>query len=99
MHPRIAAFVEHLHPAYERLISQDHCFHRSLPKGMPEQRVYLFSEAGRPLYVGRSRNLRTRYGCGSPTHDQAGGGSPATAVAPAIMRWSLRVLGLPSTQP
>ena len=31
-----------------------------LPKAMPEPGVYLFSEAGAPLYVGRTNKLRKR---------------------------------------
>ncbi len=33
---------------------------RTLPKDMPKAGVYLFSEAGRPLYVGRAKTLRKR---------------------------------------
>lgn len=32
-----------------------------LPVNMPQQGVYLFSEAGNHLYTGRSNNLRKRY--------------------------------------
>jgi hypothetical protein len=32
----------------------------ALPKNMPTKGIYLFSERGRPLYVGRSNNLRRR---------------------------------------
>ena len=32
-----------------------------MPRSMPRSGVYLFSEAGRHLYVGRSNDLRGRY--------------------------------------
>jgi hypothetical protein len=34
----------------------------SFPKGMPVSGIYLFTEAGKHLYVGRSRKIRTRLG-------------------------------------
>jgi predicted GIY-YIG superfamily endonuclease len=33
---------------------------RALPKEMPSAGIYLFSESGRPLYVGRTNRLRSR---------------------------------------
>lgn len=48
--------------------------HGRFPKPMPMKGVYLFSEGEKHMYVGRSNNLRRRYGhhCnpGSP-HNQA----------------------------
>jgi hypothetical protein len=38
------------------------CQAGTLPKVMPKQGVYLFSEGGQHLYVGRSNNIRGRYG-------------------------------------
>jgi hypothetical protein len=38
------------------------CAYGKLPKTMPKQGVYLFSEKGTFLYVGRSNKIRLRYG-------------------------------------
>ena len=56
-------FVKHLHtlqPTLERLLSVPSFKVTALPKDMPASGVYLFSENGRHLYVGRTRNLRRR---------------------------------------
>ena len=61
MHPSFSIFVETLHDKYERLVSCPTCCDGQLPKKMPQNGVYLFSENGKPLYVGRSNRLRGRY--------------------------------------
>jgi len=38
------------------------CRDGKLPSGMPDKGVYLFTENGNHLYVGRSNDLRGRYG-------------------------------------
>lgn len=48
--------------------------HRGLPRAMPAQGVYLFSEGQKHLYVGRSNRIRQRYGehhRPSSTHNSA----------------------------
>lgn len=62
MHPTFTRLLEGLHPKYERLIAMPPCTAGRLPKPMPKQGVYLFSEGGYHLYVGRSNNIRGRYG-------------------------------------
>jgi hypothetical protein len=62
MHPTFARIIEGLHPKYERLIAMPPCRYGLLPKDMPRQGVYLFSEGGVYLYVGRSNKMRSRYG-------------------------------------
>lgn len=62
MHPRFAATVETLHPSFERLMTMAPVSQGRLPRDMPKSGVYLFSESGRHLYVGRSNGLRARYG-------------------------------------
>jgi len=62
MHPKFAEAVEKLHPSFEKLIGMRPCSAGQLPRDMPLSGVYLFSEEGRHLYVGRSRNMRRRYG-------------------------------------
>lgn len=62
MHPRFAAVADSLHGSYERLIASapmtaGHRWPREKVRG-----VYLFSECGRDLYVGRTNDFRGRYG-------------------------------------
>ena len=74
MHPSFTVFVESLHGKYEKLVSCPMCCDGRLPKTIPKSGVYLFSENGKPLYVGRSNRLRGRYAkhCGkSSPHNAA----------------------------
>jgi predicted GIY-YIG superfamily endonuclease len=62
MHPRFADVAEALNGSFERLMSQEprnatHPWPRAKVRG-----VYLFSEGGRHLYVGRTNDVRARYG-------------------------------------
>lgn len=74
MHARFAAVIESLHDSYERLVAMPPVTFDQLPRIMPAQAVYLFSEQGRPLYTGRSNRVRKRIGehCRSSSqHNQA----------------------------
>ena len=62
MDPKFAALVETLAPKLERLLATPPLAYGVLPRDMPKSGVYLFTEAGRHLYVGRSNVLRARYG-------------------------------------
>ena len=62
MHPKFATIVERLHPKFEQLTAMSPVTNGNLPKNMPQQGVYLFSEGDRHLYVGRSNTMRARYG-------------------------------------
>jgi hypothetical protein len=62
MNPIFADAVESLHPSYERLRAMTPVRNGKLPAEMPGGGVYLFSEGAEHLYVGRSNNLRGRYG-------------------------------------
>src|SRR5580700_4214809 len=62
MHPTFAKLLEGLHPKFEELMRMPPCAYGKLPKTMPKQGVYLFSEDGLHLYVGRSNKIRSRYG-------------------------------------
>ena len=62
MHPTFATLLEGLHPKFEALMSMPPCRYGNLPKAMPTQGVYLFTENGHHLYVGRSNKIRSRYG-------------------------------------
>lgn len=59
MDPRFAELVESLHPNFCALVE---CQPHSAGAPLPMQGVYLFSEGGKPLYVGRSRNIPRRHG-------------------------------------
>jgi hypothetical protein len=62
MHPKFATLVERLAPKLASLLSAAPLMYGTLPRDMPKSGVYLFSENGRHLYVGRSNVLRGRYG-------------------------------------
>jgi len=73
------AFSEHLsalHMSFRRLIEMTPVTISTLTKSAPLCAIYLFSEAGRPLYVGRTRrqSLRQRlrqHSIDSAQHNQA----------------------------
>jgi hypothetical protein len=52
--------VESLHSSFQRLTSMPAVSANELPKLMPRECIYLFSENGNPMYVGRTRKLRQR---------------------------------------
>jgi hypothetical protein len=62
MDPKFATLVESLAPKLESLCSMPPLHTGNLPRDMPASGVYLFTENGRPMYVGRSNVLRKRYG-------------------------------------
>ena len=62
MDPKFATLVETLAPKMERLCSMPPFRAGNLPRDMPTSGVYLFTENGRPMYVGRSNVLKKRYG-------------------------------------
>ncbi|WP_297341007.1 hypothetical protein [Pseudophaeobacter sp.] len=74
MDAKFATTIESLHPSFERLLEMPPCSAGQLPRGMPASGVYLFSDGEQHLYVGRSRNMRRRYGLHtrpSADHNQA----------------------------
>jgi hypothetical protein len=58
---KFAALVETLAPKLAHLLAVPSLTNGALPRGMPDCR-YLFTENGKHLYVGRSNDLRGRYG-------------------------------------
>jgi hypothetical protein len=62
MDMRFAAMAESLHPSFERLMAMAPLSAGNLPRDMPKSGVYVFTEHEKHLYVGRSNNLRSRYG-------------------------------------
>ena len=76
MHSTFSQYVESLHALFERLIEMSPVTIATLPKDAPSQCIYLFSDAGRHLYVGRTRrqSLRQRlrqHSINSAQHNQA----------------------------
>jgi hypothetical protein len=60
--PRFAGMVEGLAPKLSQLVGASPLSYGTLAWDMPLSGVYLFTETGKHLYVGRSNNLRARYG-------------------------------------
>lgn len=62
MNETFARHVEALHPTYERLVATAPFSFAQLAQQpqLPRKGVYLFSEGGRHLYVGRSNDIRKR---------------------------------------
>lgn len=60
MNERFREHIESLDPSFQRLLAMPAFTVESLPRHMPESGIYLFSEQGQHLYVGRSDNLRGR---------------------------------------
>lgn len=66
--------VDKLDLLFQKLNKMTPVHHGNSPSDMPESGVYLFSEGKKHLYVGRSRNIRNRYGQHhrlSSTHNSA----------------------------
>jgi len=62
MDAKFAGLVDQLAPKFAIFLAKQPVRNGQLPRGMPSSGIYLFSENGRHLYVGRSNNLRRRYG-------------------------------------
>lgn len=74
MDPKFAALVETLAPKVTELLASPAYRKGQLPRQVPASGIYLFSENGFHLYVGRSDNIRRRYGLHtrpSAAHNQA----------------------------
>ena len=74
MDPAFRQFVEILHPSFEQLMQMRPLKMSALPAKLPEKCIYLLSEGGNHLYVGRTRKLRKRlrqHSIASAQHNQA----------------------------
>ena len=60
MHGTFKKYVDALHPAFEDLIGMSPVKISALPKQLPNECVYLFSEGDQHLYVGRTNHFRNR---------------------------------------
>ena len=61
MDPLFARFANSLHPTFARLVVAPPVIGGAFPKTVPERGIYLFSEVGQHLYVGRTNRIRKRY--------------------------------------
>jgi hypothetical protein len=74
LHESFVHVVESLQPSFEKLLAQSPIKPVKIPSGLPSAGIYLFTEAGCDLYVGRSNNLRRRmqsHGSAGATYKQA----------------------------
>jgi hypothetical protein len=62
LHGLFKKHLKELEAKRRDLVGMEPFRHDTLPKGMPHRGVYLFSETGRHLYVGRSNTIRKRIG-------------------------------------
>jgi hypothetical protein len=60
MNENFQKYVEALHPKFELLIEMKSVKIATMPKDAPSRAIYLFSENGQNLYVGRTNHLRNR---------------------------------------
>jgi predicted GIY-YIG superfamily endonuclease len=60
MNENFKSTVEALHPKFERLIQMTPVKVATVPKDAPSKAIYLFTENGMHLYVGRTNHLRNR---------------------------------------
>src|SRR2546423_1290743 len=60
MNSEFRQLVDSLEPKLKALIAMTPVRYADLPRAMPERGIYLFSEGGRHLYVGRTNRLRRR---------------------------------------
>jgi hypothetical protein len=57
MHATFAAIANELDPQFQALVRLAPVRYDKLPKYLPERAIYLFSDNGRHLYVGRTNRL------------------------------------------
>lgn len=62
MNPRFQNFLEGLEPSFNQLMNSRPITNGVFTGELPKAGIYLFTENGRHLYVGRSNDIRGRYG-------------------------------------
>ena len=60
MHPVFREYIDSLEPSFQRLLNMEPVTVAALPFDMPLSGIYLFSENGKHLYVGRTNTIRKR---------------------------------------
>ena len=58
MQEPLGVYIAGLHPTFERLVNMTPVKIGDLRQPLPDKCVYLFSERGRALYVGRTNHFR-----------------------------------------
>ena len=60
MNSKFREFVQILEPKFQQLVGMSPFKYDTLSQVLPKRAIYLFSENGEHLYVGRTNNLRNR---------------------------------------
>lgn len=60
MHPVFKEYIDSLEPSFQRLLNMKPVTVATLPPEVPLSGIYLFSENGKHLYVGRTNTIRKR---------------------------------------
>jgi hypothetical protein len=60
MNEHFSETIRTLEPSFQKLLGMAPVTPRTLPRSMPKAGIYLLSENGRDLYVGRTRDIRGR---------------------------------------
>ncbi|MDT7525118.1 GIY-YIG nuclease family protein [Pseudidiomarina sp. GXY010] len=60
MHPVFKEYIDSLEPSFQQLLNMKQVTVATLPKEIPQSGIYLFSENGKHLYVGRTNTIRKR---------------------------------------
>ncbi len=60
MHEVFKEYMESLEPSFQRLMNMKPATVATLPREMPQTGIYLFSESGKNLYVGRTNTIKKR---------------------------------------
>lgn len=60
MHPVFKEYIDSLEPSFQMLLDMKPVTVENLPREMPQSGIYLFSENGEHLYVGRTNTIRKR---------------------------------------
>jgi hypothetical protein len=60
MHSVFKEYIDSLEPSFQRLLQMKPVTVATLPFEMPKSGIYLFSEKGHHLYVGRTNTIRQR---------------------------------------
>ena len=82
MNAQFAKIVQSLEPSLQSMLEMDPLRVDSLQIGLPKQGIYLLSEGGSHLYVGRSRKIRNRIS----SQSKAGGSHKGAAFAFRLAR-------------
>ena len=60
MHKVFKEYIDSLEPSFQKLMKMQPVTVATLPPDMPKAGIYLFSDSGKPLYVGGTNTLKRR---------------------------------------